>query len=253
MSDVRCYPKAFITEFIELYKSLPCLWKVKSKEYNDRNMKNLAYRKMVAKLREMDPTADRESVIKKINSLRSSYRKEKRKTNESLMSGASEDDVHIPRLWYYHLLQFLDDQEPQHGMTFAKYEDSVSQDFINEQSVESVQETVSEDDVIEDGTTVYISNENRDHWYTSRISPSSYLPASQTKKRKHETEESKERVEPSYTTQYERYVGEADECDLFGQLLATKLRKMDERSRDIAMNRIDNLMFEMKMKLNDQS
>ncbi|XP_047098167.1 uncharacterized protein LOC124711944 [Schistocerca piceifrons] len=251
MTDVRCYPKAFITEFIELYKSLPCLWKVKSKEYNDRNKKNLAYRKMVAKLKEMDPSADRDSVIKKINSLRSSYRKEKRKTNESMMSGASEDDVHIPRLWYYHLLQFLDGEETQHGMTVSNYEESVSQEFITEQSVESVQETVSEEDVIEEGNTVFIGNENRDHWYTSRVSTSDYVP--QAKKRKYETEECKERNDAAYTTQYERYVGEADECDLYGQLIATKLKKMDERSRDIAMNRIDNLLFEMKMKLNDQS
>lgn len=38
-----------------------------------------------------------------------------------------------------------------------------------------------------------------------------------------------------------------DDCDLYSELLSTKLKKMDERTRDIAMNRIDNLLFEMKM------
>lgn len=38
-----------------------------------------------------------------------------------------------------------------------------------------------------------------------------------------------------------------DEYDLYGQLLAKKLRKLDERHRDIAMHEIDNIMFNAKM------
>lgn len=39
MSDIRTYPKQFIIEFIDLYKTLPCLWKIKCKDYSDRNKK----------------------------------------------------------------------------------------------------------------------------------------------------------------------------------------------------------------------
>lgn len=53
MSDVRSYSKEFITEFINLYQSLPCLWNIKSKDYADRNKKNGAYEKMVEKLKEV--------------------------------------------------------------------------------------------------------------------------------------------------------------------------------------------------------
>ncbi|XP_047531876.1 uncharacterized protein LOC125067367 [Vanessa atalanta] len=38
-----------------------------------------------------------------------------------------------------------------------------------------------------------------------------------------------------------------DEYELYGQLLAKKLRKLDERQRDIAMHEIDNIMFNAKM------
>lgn len=38
-----------------------------------------------------------------------------------------------------------------------------------------------------------------------------------------------------------------DEYDLYGQLLARKLRKLDEHQRDIAMHEIDNIMFNAKM------
>ncbi|CAG9580076.1 unnamed protein product [Danaus chrysippus] len=38
-----------------------------------------------------------------------------------------------------------------------------------------------------------------------------------------------------------------DEYDLYGQLLAKKLRKLDERQRDYAMHEIDNIMFKAKI------
>ncbi|XP_013167552.1 PREDICTED: uncharacterized protein LOC106117692 [Papilio xuthus] len=38
-----------------------------------------------------------------------------------------------------------------------------------------------------------------------------------------------------------------DEYDLYGQLLAKKLRKLEEHQRDVAMHEIDNIMFKAKM------
>jgi hypothetical protein len=43
MADLRRRSKDFLTEFFELYRSNPCLWKIKSKEYMDRDKKNEAY------------------------------------------------------------------------------------------------------------------------------------------------------------------------------------------------------------------
>ncbi|KAJ0177632.1 hypothetical protein K1T71_006505 [Dendrolimus kikuchii] len=40
---------------------------------------------------------------------------------------------------------------------------------------------------------------------------------------------------------------ESDEYELYGRLLAKKLRKLDEHQRDIAMHEIDNIMFRAKM------
>ncbi|XP_059054627.1 uncharacterized protein LOC131848707 [Achroia grisella] len=40
---------------------------------------------------------------------------------------------------------------------------------------------------------------------------------------------------------------EMDEYELYGQLLAKKLRKLDEHQRDVAMHDIDNIMFRAKM------
>lgn len=59
----------------------------------------------------VEPAATRDTVKKKINSIRSSYRKEKKKVDASTRSGAATEDIYEPSLWYFHLLEFLNDQE----------------------------------------------------------------------------------------------------------------------------------------------
>ena len=54
-----------LTEFIEIVKSEPCLWKIKSDDYHIRDKRDAAYRKLTAKLREIHPNADDQLVKKK--------------------------------------------------------------------------------------------------------------------------------------------------------------------------------------------
>ena len=98
-------------EFIEIYKSEPCLWKIKTSDYNDRDKKDAAYRKLVMKLKEIEPDANVNVVKKKINNLRSNVRKEKKKIDSSMKSGASTDNVYKPSLWYFNLFDFIKDQD----------------------------------------------------------------------------------------------------------------------------------------------
>ncbi|XP_077297532.1 uncharacterized protein LOC143919189 [Arctopsyche grandis] len=107
--DLRLTSKRFLTEFIEVYKSHPCLWLIKSKDYSDRAMKTAAYDELVEKLKEVEPEANREAVARKINCIRSCYRKERKKVVASQLSGA--EDVYVSKLWYYGLLDFLDEQK----------------------------------------------------------------------------------------------------------------------------------------------
>lgn len=113
MTDMRSYSKEFIAEFIDLYKEHPCLWKVKSKEYSNRDIRNQSYNKLVNKLKEVEREANKETVIKKINSLRTAFRREQKKIADSKRSGAGTDDIYIPKLWYFNLLTFTADQEVQ--------------------------------------------------------------------------------------------------------------------------------------------
>lgn len=61
--------KNVLIEFIELYKSYLCPWKIKSKEYSNRKIKDRAYEDLFEKMKEIDENGNRDAVVKKINSL----------------------------------------------------------------------------------------------------------------------------------------------------------------------------------------
>ncbi|XP_021925314.1 uncharacterized protein LOC110832535 [Zootermopsis nevadensis] len=49
-------------EFIRIYQGEPCLWRIKSKDYHDKGKRDDAYKRLVEKLKEIDPSADRYKV-----------------------------------------------------------------------------------------------------------------------------------------------------------------------------------------------
>lgn len=128
MSDLRQCSRQFLGEFIELYRSFPCLWQVKSAAYSDRNKKNQAYEMLIEKYKEIDTSANKETVTKKINSLRTVYKKEVAKVIASTKSGTGEDDIYKPNLWYFDKLEFLNDPEKVRRSTSTIDDDETSQD-----------------------------------------------------------------------------------------------------------------------------
>ena len=119
----------FLSDFIEIYRNEPSLWFIKSKDYSNREVKNAAYGKLVNKLREIDPSANKDTVVKKINNLRSSYNKELKKVQASnKSSGSGSDSIYTPKLSYFHLMHFIKDQN-------VECEPSVSNMSLNTQEV----------------------------------------------------------------------------------------------------------------------
>jgi hypothetical protein len=105
-NDKRGGHRECMEDFIEIYHREPCLWRVKSQCYHDRNMKDAAYKKLIIIYKEIDPNATHDMVVKK-NNLRRAYRKELKKVNDSKKSVIGEDEVYIPKLWYFHFFDFL--------------------------------------------------------------------------------------------------------------------------------------------------
>lgn len=99
--------RKFLSEFIDVYKSLPALWDSKSKTYYDRQRKAEAYEILLNKYKERYPDATREDVTKKINAFRSNYRNGLRKYYAALKSAKNKDLVRKPSLWYFEKFSFL--------------------------------------------------------------------------------------------------------------------------------------------------
>ncbi|XP_076058392.1 uncharacterized protein LOC143035331 isoform X4 [Oratosquilla oratoria] len=123
--------RQFLLGIIQLYRDLPVLWQVKSKEYSDRQKKNSAYEVLVKKYNEKYPGATRDDVRKKINSLRTNFRKELAKMRSLQMSGAGSDEIYQPTLWYFDEMRFLVDQEmhSQSTSVIGIEEDENGEDF----------------------------------------------------------------------------------------------------------------------------
>ena len=138
----------FWREFIQLYRDFPALWKIKSDDYKNRVLKSECYVKLIEKLREINPSATRSTVTKKINSLRSNYRRELKKVLDSMKSGAGVDDIYTPSLWYFNDLSFLRDQEVQQpGVS--------SMDDGDDDNVEPIDNNVSIHQFIDINNNIY--------------------------------------------------------------------------------------------------
>ena len=103
--------KKFLLELIEVYKTLPALWNIKSDCYSDRTKKDNAYKTLLQKFKEQYPEGTKDELKKRINSLRTSFRKELKKVKDSTRSGAGADEIYDPSLWCFDALLFLTDQE----------------------------------------------------------------------------------------------------------------------------------------------
>ncbi|RZB40369.1 uncharacterized protein BDFB_005149 [Asbolus verrucosus] len=219
MTDLRQYTKKFLVEFIDLYKSHPTLWQIKNKEYRDKAKKAAAYELLVNKCREVEPDCDKDTVVKKINSLRTCYRKELKKVQRSLRAGTGE--VYKPKLWYYDLLSFLNEDTFLSGDSFFYLDEDVTSDFFGVQSdpLTSQSESLSE---------------------SARSSPTSMFVPSEAPKNKRARREG---AGEAFIGQR----GEEDEFDLLGKIYANKLRHLEKNQRIYAEKIINDTLFEAQL------
>lgn len=109
--------EVFIREFLSLYKQQPVLWQQKHPHYRNRAERTEAYTTLVKKCQEYYSDADEDFVRLKIDSMRSTFRKERRKVLQSKESSTNPEDVYKPSLWYYDLLLFTAGEEPENETT----------------------------------------------------------------------------------------------------------------------------------------
>ncbi|CAH1113532.1 unnamed protein product [Psylliodes chrysocephalus] len=86
-------------------------------QLNPRNTttetRNQAYQDITSGLRNVKPCIEftEAMVTAKIYTLRTQYTSERKKIRKSEISGASPDEIFVPKLWCFEILRFLDDAE----------------------------------------------------------------------------------------------------------------------------------------------
>lgn len=115
------WSKDFLLEFIELLRE--------HEDYHNQMKRTGCYEVLLRKMKEVDPSADISKVQKKINNLRTVFRKELKKVESSHASGSGTDNIYVPKLWYYEKLMFLKDQEQPYGATSSSM-DTVSTQYL---------------------------------------------------------------------------------------------------------------------------
>ncbi|KAL4720909.1 hypothetical protein ACJJTC_005648 [Scirpophaga incertulas] len=97
-----------LIKLLELY--FPCLWDLSHKDYANRDARNQAYLIMLNVFKKNDSAATLKTLKTKLDNMRTSYKRERKKVEASKTSGAGNDEVHLPSLWYYEHLSFLDEK-----------------------------------------------------------------------------------------------------------------------------------------------
>ncbi|KAH8243750.1 hypothetical protein KR032_009919 [Drosophila birchii] len=131
--DLRSYSRHWLTEFIEQYQEEECLWQPKHNDYSNHAARNKSYDRLVEKLKEVEPNPDRAMVVRKINSLRSAFRREFRKTS-------SKNDYET-RLWYYDKLLFIAEHKPKRHELGSKPKRELQISFDDEESMDYEEES----------------------------------------------------------------------------------------------------------------
>ncbi|XP_022906143.2 uncharacterized protein [Onthophagus taurus] len=222
--------KDFWSEFINLYRQLPEVWKVKSDVYKNRNKKNVAYEKLIETLKEIEPSADREMVRKKINVLRTVYRRELKKVVASYRSGTGTENLYEPSLWYFKELDFLRDQESQLPGT---------------STMDEPQETENEgrDSSRDDGNPEANAAEEENPDTSQEIEMPEAATGRRAPKRKGTTEESQTRNELlRMACQHLR--ASNNEVDILAKSWALELVKMSPEQQIHAKKAISDILYE---------
>ncbi|KAK7070658.1 hypothetical protein SK128_012776 [Halocaridina rubra] len=203
-----------LLEFIQTYRDHPALWKVKSKAYYNKIARSKGISALQDILKELEPYCTRDDVIKKINCLRGSFRREYRKIENSKKCATSPSDVYMSSLWYFEEMLFVLDQD-------VPRESCANLDDINNLNTE-----IAEADGTEDATPC----------------------TSQQVKRRRKTLPKFRHILHTVPRKLDESVPKDESgIDLFGSYVARRIHSMDQRTAIITRKLINDVLFEAEM------
>ena len=150
-----------IRALIEMYKGFPVLWDVSHAENKSRKSKVTAFNKLHTQF-EIIKNVSKDALQAKIHSLRTIYQKEHKKVQTSMRSGMGSEDIHIPKLWFYDLMSFINNgSQERTSASNIEYENNFKCNGLQDtkvtiqcvQNIEPVSQSVTDENSL-----VYVQN-----------------------------------------------------------------------------------------------
>lgn len=104
----KVWTRSHIETLIVTYQKFSCLYDPHDKYYFNRQRRYNALRHVGDELNRIGFPVTTEEIKKKVKCLRTQYTREKKEIEKSIKNGAAGEDIYKPRIWFFHLLTFLD-------------------------------------------------------------------------------------------------------------------------------------------------
>ncbi|CAG4983890.1 unnamed protein product [Colias eurytheme] len=221
-----------VIQLIEAYKLKEILWNPQNRNYYNRLLKKDAWDELETELQRPS-----EEIKRKVDYLLSALRRERQKIAKSKKTGKGADNVYQPSWFAFaHLKFLLNRNKPRAGRlnTASPDENHFSQEENLEDS--NLERPLSR-----------VSNIKRSlSWESSSRSEPEYSSAPKRQRGVHDLLIAKKQIDEAFSLIINRCKEneeETNECDLYGQLLAQKMKTLDTDDRLVLMNEIDNIVF----------
>lgn len=214
-------------KLITEYKNLGLLWNPRDRTYYNKLKKENAWKILAEKIE-----CSIEEVKKKIESLKGSYRREKTRVKRSRGKGKDRQEIYESRWFAYHHMHFLNEKNFR---TVSDDEESGVNDGLCD----------SKDFEVDEEIIGSQAEEGIDGIRRKKKVKSSKRRSLKRKKIEVDsrTMDGYEHLQEVTTTSNQG----KDQCSLFGDYIAEKLRKLDNCRCAVAQYRISNVLFELEM------
>ncbi|XP_076667936.1 uncharacterized protein LOC143368762 [Andrena cerasifolii] len=201
---------------LEVFEKHESLWNPRHPRYFDTIKKDDAWCTIAQEI-----GTEAEECKRKVESLKSSYRREKGKIKKSTTTGRGSDEIYHSKWFAFKAMQFLDDNtEPRNTISTADMDEAVDADIL----INPV------DDVAPEET-----------------SPRAKQIKSPKKSCKRKEDPRIDEAFKYLKTAIHARNSESDECPAFGRYVAAKLQKFNNQHRMVAQHKSSNILYEIEM------
>ncbi|KRT85389.1 Myb/SANT-like transcription factor [Oryctes borbonicus] len=241
-----------VERLITLYKEHPALWDPRNKDIKNRARKDEDLKKIGAIM-----NLEAVEVERKINVLNTQFRRTHKKVQRLKASGLPSDEIEA-NLWYgYKNLLFLENRYyPKRTNSFiqlipeSQIRSNIGEDSLIPKNLNHILFYSKQIPETEPKTAIEEFESSSDEGIASNGIKVEYPDVSQNNKRLRVEEDppEKEMTTTNSSTFNDTILQTSkDECDVYGELLAIKMRKFDDRTRYTLMHEIDNLIYRTRM------